>query len=285
MTAPTKLVVERKALLDALAGVIWLEALPLDEWPTRAPVTGTSVALSAADVAVIKRLAVAASDDWARPILRSVCIADGYAVATDSYRLVAASVSVTPKRPLLLPLEMVKVLPVAGAELVVGKATDGPVAWGDSAAGGWAWLVKGEYPNWQGLMPDPVAAPLVLDRAAFLAAVVRAEAVIGAVDHYHSIPLSLVPVAGGIAVGARFAGADLFDETLGLEAPAGVEPIALNPRFLVEMLKALDGPRVRLSVRGSFKPVLITNDGDDAGAFRVLMMPVRVDVGSMRRAS
>ena len=264
---------------------VWLEALPVDEWPTRATVTGATVVLTAGDVAVIRRLAVAASDDWARPILHSVSLADGYAVATDSYRLVAARISATPKRPLLLPLEMVKVLPGAGVELVVDKATDGPVAWGDSAAGGWARLVAGDFPHWEKLMPEPVAAPLTLDRAAFLAAVVRAEAVISAHDRYCATPLRLIPVAGGIALGARDHDGDIFDETLGLEAPAGVEAIALNPRFLVEMLKALDGDRVRLSIRDSLKPVLITDDAVDAGAFRVLMMPVRVDTAWMRKAS
>jgi hypothetical protein len=115
--------------------------------------------------------------------------------------------------------------------------------------------------------------------------VLRAEAVISAHDRYGGVPLSIIPVAGGISLSARYAGDYLFDETLGLEAPAGVESVALNPRFLVDSLKALNGDRVRLSIRDSLKPVLITNDGDNAGAFRVLMMPVRTEFGSVRKAS
>lgn len=248
---------------------VWFEALG-EEWPKRPPVTGETFTLTADDVATIKRASVAASDDWARPILHSVCLDDGHVVATDSYRLIAAAIKATPPRPLLLPTELVKVLPADGVDLTIGAEV---VGW----SGGRSRLVTGDYPHWQGLMPSPGPAPLVLDRKSFLSAVLRAEAVISSVDRYHATPITLKPVPGGISLGARDQGKDLFSDQVGrTDAGADPEPIACNARFLAAALASINAPRIRLSLYTPLKPFLITADSDDADTFRNLLMPVRI---------
>lgn len=248
---------------------VWFEALG-EEWPHRSPVEGETLALTADDVATIKRASVAASDDWARPILHSVLLADGHAVATDSYRLIAAAIKASPPRPLLLPTEMVKVLPVDGVDLTIGFDV---VGW----PGGRSRLVAGDYPHWKGLMPGPGPAPLVLDRRAFLSAVLRADAVISSVNRYGATPITLKPVPGGISLGARDQGKDLFSDEVGrTDAGADAEPIACNARFLAAALASIDSPRIRLSLYTPLKPFLITADSDDADTFRNLLMPVRI---------
>lgn len=245
---------------------VWLEALPADDWPTHSPLTGATFRLGADDVAKIKRASVVASDDWARPILHSVFLGDGYAVATDSYRLIAAAIKATPPRSLLLPTEMAKVLPDDGVELTLG---DDAVSW----TGGRGRLVAGEYPHWQNLMCDPSPAPLVLDRAAFLAAVLRADAVISA-TRLTGTPVVISPVHGGISIGARHDGKDLFSDQVGASGLG--EPIACNARFLAQALRSVESSRVRLSIFTPLKPFLITADTDDAETFRNLLMPVRI---------
>lgn len=248
---------------------VWFEALG-DEWPKRSPVVGETLALTADDVATIKRAAVAASDDWARPILHSVCLADGHAVATDSYRLIAAAIQATPPRPLLLPTELVKVLPADGVTLTIGADA---VGW----PGGRSRLVVGDYPHWQGLMPGHGPAPLVLDRGAFLSAVLRADAVISSVNRYGATPIILKPVPGGISLGAQDQGKGLFSDEVGrTDAGADPDPIACNARFLAAALASIDAPRIRLSLYSPLKPFLITADSDDADTFRNLLMPVRI---------
>lgn len=274
--------------VSAGSTTVWLEGLPVDAWPElwlpkEAGPKAEIVSLTAADVAAIRRVAVAASCDWSRPILRSICLADGYAAATDSYRLAAARISARPSRPLLLPLDAVRVLPDDAVDLTV----DGDFAsWGTAVAGGTTALQPGDFPHWRQLMPDPAAAPLVLDRAAFLAAVLRAEATLSVLDPSGAVPLLVIPVAGGIRLGARIGSRDIFaDESLDLPAP-GIEPFALNPRFLAEALRSHQGERVRLSMRDPIRPLLLTDDTDDVEAFRTLMMPVRVDAfASARKAS
>lgn len=261
----------KRPSVSAGSTTVWFDALPADLFPRWPEAGGTPVSLSAADVGVIKRLAVAASTDFARPILHAVCLADGWAAASDSFRLIAGRISATPERPVLLPLEAVRVLPDAGVELVVGAERS---AWD----GGYSRLVIGEFPHWQNLMPAPAAAPLVIDRPAFLAAVVRAEAVIAVTEGRAAAatPLRLVPVAGGIDLRARVGGDDLFGEELGLDAPSGLQPVAVNARFLADLLRAITGPQVRLSMRDALKPVLFTSDDDQADAFKALLMPVRI---------
>ncbi|MCA1571963.1 MAG: hypothetical protein LC798_16960 [Chloroflexi bacterium] len=256
----------------------WVDSLPADQWPRDVEVTADrTVTLTADDVAAIKRVAVAASQDWARPILCAVSVADGYAVGADSYRLLAARISVTPPRPLLLPLPVVKVLPVDGVDLAVGHDH---VRWGDDVAGGTAVLRVGEYPNWQTIMPTGGSDPLVIERAPFLAAVLPAVAA----RPNSAEPLRLVPVGGGIRLAAEYAGREVFADELDLGGPAtGV--LALNPRFLADLLRSCTTERVRLTIRDPFKPVKITDD-DDEPAMRALQMPVRVDwPKSHKRAS
>lgn len=248
---------------------VWFEALG-EEWPKRPPVVGETVTLTADDVATIKRAAVAASDDWARPILHSVCLADGHAVATDSYRLIAAAIKATPPRPILLPLETAKVLPADGVVLTIRAEV---VGW----SGGRSRLVTGDYPHWQGLMPGPGPTPLVLDRRAFLSAVLRADAVISSVNRYGATPITLKPVPGGISLGAKDHDKDLFSDRVGrTDAGADPDPIACNARFLAAALASIDAPRIRLSLYTPLKPFLITADSDDADTFRNLLMPVRI---------
>lgn len=244
---------------------VWLDPRSCD-WPTHAPVTGETIRLGADDVATIKRAAVVASDDWARPILHSVFVGDGYTVATDSYRLIAATIKAAPAKPILLPVELVKVLPTDGVELTVGGDA---VSW----AGGWSRLVTGEFPKWQPLMPAAAPAPLVLDRPAFLAAVLRAEAVIAA-SAGGGPPVVITPAPGGISLGARYNGEDLFSDQV--DGTAGGVPIALTARYLAQALRSIDSARVRLSIVDPLQPILITADADDADTFRHLLMPVRL---------
>jgi DNA polymerase III subunit beta len=279
---PVKITLDpKRPRLSSRKTTIWFDGLPAEGWPWPPVFTGQILTLTADDIATIRRVSVAACDDWARPILHAVCVADGFAVATDSYRLLAARISATPPKPVLLPLEAVKALPAEGCDLAVG---DTDCAWGDEHSGGRARLVAGDYPNWSPLMPSEIAAPLVIERAPFLAAVLRAEAVLATLGRYHATPLRLTKVAGGFALNAQHVNEDVFAEELSFDGP-GAESIALNPRFLVETLRSIPGDRVRLSIRDPLKPVLLTPDadGDD---YRALVMPVRTPEGYwVRRAS
>lgn len=269
----------KRPSVSAGTTTVWFDALPVDEWPTSAPTTGATLSLTAEDVASIRRVGAVASTDWGRPILNAVSVADGFAVATDSYRLLTARISAVASRPLLLPLAAVKVLPDDGARLTV----DGDrIAWSTDIGSGSARLIQGDYPKWAGLMVPHIASPLVINRQPFLAAALRAEAVTSLTNA--AVPLLITKVAGGISLSARYDGEDIFADELVFDGQPTAPPIALNPRFLAEVLASIPGDRVRLSVRDPLKPVLITPDSDD-DVLRALMMPVRVSESEMRRAS
>ena len=265
--------------LEAGSTSAWVDHFSADDWPKPHADDGEELILSAADVEAIRRVAVCASRDDARPILGAVSLADGFAVGTDSYRLSAARISATPPNPLLIPLRTVCALPCGPVVLRVARG----IQWGSAAQGGWSRLVEGDFPNWQVLMPT--AAPtysVVFDREGLAAAVGRAAALIGSVG---ATPLIIEHTAGGVRLGARDPGGDLFSESIDAAgAGDGTPLVAVNPELLLELLRSFGSRRVRVGITGPLKPLLITAEDDEDG-FRSLLVPVRVDSITTERAA
>jgi DNA polymerase III sliding clamp (beta) subunit (PCNA family) len=278
VTWPTK-AGQRIALSSDLTSA-WVDTYPPEEWPAAHEVTGNQLVLAADDVAAMKRVSASASSDDARPILSAVALAGGFAVATDSYRLSAARVSATPAAPVLVPARAVLVLPDTGVTLTIGA--DG-AQWGGPMDGGWSRLVDGEFPNWSMLMPKTMGYSVVFDREGLLGAVTRAEALIGP---HSGTPMVIERAAGGIRLGARDGDGDLFSETVpDSDADDDCPAVAVNPRFLVDLLRSFGSRRVRVGIQDPLKPLLITTEDGDPEAFRSLLMPVRTDWSSKVRAA
>lgn len=272
----------KRPSVTAGATTVWLDTLPADAWLMPASTEGDELVLTAEDIATIRRVAIVASNDWARPILRTIELANGTACATDSYRLSVGDLSVTPVRPVLLPLDVARVLPTDGVTLRVSADALG---WGTNADGGQAPLLvvdnKIGFPNWRPLFPtDDPAFTLSVERQPFLAAVLRAEAVVGSkrVD-----PLVIEQALGGIRLGVTNEGDNLFAESVaGVIATGSPISVAVNARFLAELLRSFTGNRVRIGIWDSLKPLFLANDDDDSQ--RSLLMPIRA-VEAKRQAA
>jgi DNA polymerase-3 subunit beta len=277
ITWPTK--AGQRIALSSGQTSAWLDTYPPEEWPAHEE-TGYELVLTADDVAAMKRVCASASTDGARPILAAVALADGFAAATDSYRLSAARISATPAAPVLLPASTVRVLPEAGVTLTVGATG---VQWGGPADGGWSRVVTGDFPDWAKLMPTTMGYSVVFDRESLLGAVIRAEALIGPRS---ATPMLIEQAAGGVRLGARDGDGDLFSEAvLGSEADDDCPAVAVNVGFLIGLLRSFGTSRIRVGITDPLKPLLITAEDGDPEAFRALLMPVRTSWNSKARAA
>lgn len=255
-----------------------LPAMPAEDWPAIPVVEGTELALSPTDVARIRQIAPAASHDDARPILTSIVLADGFAVATDSYRLAVARIGVWPSAPLLLPAAIAADLPVDGVTLTVDRAGS-RVAWSNGRDFHLAHLVEGDFPKWEQLIPGKPKAVAVAEREPLRRAAAQAVKTNAAMnqsshplrlergdDATLSVVLSSISPPGTLMTAA---------------APCrkvykAWQTIAFNAEFLADGLAMLGGDHVRIETIDPKKPALLRDDADKDGDLRYLLMPVRV---------
>ena len=267
-----------------------LPTLPLDEYPTLPAMPEVAGTLgSDAFAAAVGSVAVAAGRDDTLPVLTGVRVEiDGEDItlaATDRYRLAVRTLRWKPADPALEATALVPARTLAeaakaltaGAEVTLSLASGGT---GEGLLGlvgatrrMTTRLLDGEFPKYRSLLPDSSSATALVDTSALTEAVRRVSLVAT-----RTSPVRLSFSADGVVLEAG--GLDEAEAAEALPATFDGEPLTLafNPTYLLDGLGAIDSDEARLAFTGPTKPAVLTGktDGEGAGDYRYLLMPVRL---------
>jgi DNA polymerase-3 subunit beta len=262
-----------------------LKPLPAEEFPRVPAVEGDEVRFDAdALVGALRQVLPAASTDDNRPILTGVLLAaegEGLRlVATDSYRLAVVDlpgVSVLSSgKSVLVPsralAELSKALGDGGEITLRLGERDASFASADAGAGGIVLttrLIEGEYPNYQGLIPQNQPNRLAVNRDALIEALRRVKLL--ARD---ATPVRLQMSADGLELRAVTQDVGEGSESLDAQYTGEELTVAFNPDYLLAGVEAAGGDEVSLATIDSLKPAVVRNPTTDD--FLYLLMPVRV---------
>lgn len=261
-----------------------LKTLPADEFPRVAPVEGDEVRFDAdALVRALRQVLPAASGDDNRPILTGVLLAaedNGLRlVATDSYRLAVRDlpgVSVLSSgKQVLVPSRALAELSRSlggGGELTLRLGERDASFATASDTGGVVLttrLIEGEYPNYQGLIPQNQPNTLTVAREPLMEALRRVKLL--ARD---ATPVRLLMSADGLELKAVTQDVGEGSESLDAAYQGEDLTVAFNPDYLLAGIEAASGDEVTLSTMDSLKPAVVRTPSSDD--YLYLLMPVRV---------
>lgn len=249
-----------------------LRTFSLGDWPTWRVVEGRTVSLSGPDVAVLRRVIFAASQDEARPILTGVLFEGNSVVATDSYRLVIGTVEADLGEPAMLLAKSVRFLPAKMLEGELVEVTVGAheFAWEFDRLSVVTRRIKGEFPNYKPLIPK--AAGLnryTMSRADLIMAVKRAESVIPKRDR--TKPVRFQASDNELVVEANVADVGVVREPVDAQVEGMLMSFAFNPLYFRECLAALVGDTVTIQMLDALRPAMMVEHD-----LTVLLMPVRI---------
>lgn len=238
-------------------------------WPRFPALHAEAHELTPVQVELIRRVAHAASTDKGRPVLVGVHLDGDTARATDSFRL--ASV------PLDLGDDWAPItIPSHALAAVLGHADDLTIQADANAArltaGDTTWTTRlvdqeGGYPAFARLIRDESAHHLTVNREALVESVGRALTIDGDTS---AVRLGIVD--GDLVVTRRGLG-DSINDVLDITADSGgtIPDVAMDGRYLVDLLNAATGDEVTLEIEDELKPIVM-HDGEWVG----LIMPVRI---------
>lgn len=262
-----------------------LKPLPADEFPRVAAVEGDEVRFdSEALVGALRQVLPAASTDDNRPILTGVLMAaegEGLRlVATDSYRLAVVDmpgVSVMSSgKSTLVPSralgELSKALASGGEITMRLGERDASFAVTPDHTGSVSLttrLIEGEYPNYQGLIPQDQPNLLTVTREPLIEALRRVKLM--ARDN---TPVRLQMSSNGLEL--RAVTQDVGEGVESVDAAYTGEDltVAFNPDYLLAGMECVSGDEVTLATTDSLKPAVVRDPGSEN--FLYLLMPVRV---------
>lgn len=260
------------------AGATTLRCLPLEDFPTLAPLPDMVTCDLEGYVRAATAVLPACSQNELRPVLTGMLHETGplglTLVATDSYRLHTADVGTwagVSDRRYVVPGRAVKVaLGVAGRK-VAGRTfelglTDVESAWRIGNVIIVSRLIEGDYPNWQRLLPDNDAegvGVLTFETSAMLDALA-----IVAVTARDTNPVR-IELNGKVEL--RASSPDIGETTLPIAARWSGDDmsVAFNPTYLSDALKST-GASV-MYVHNAAKPCIAKGPGGTG-----LVMPVRM---------
>ncbi|HEX4903306.1 MAG TPA: DNA polymerase III subunit beta [Acidimicrobiales bacterium] len=261
-----------------------LRTLPADEFPRVATVEGDEVRFEAdALVGALRQVLPAASGDDNRPILTGVLLAAEERglrlVATDSYRLAVRDlpgVSVLSSGGhVLVPSRALAELSRSlgdGGELTLRLGERDASFASRSDTGGIVLttrLIEGDYPNYQGLIPQNQPNRLTVAREPLMEALRRVKLL--ARD---ATPVRLLMSADGLELKAVTQDVGEGSESLDAAYEGEELTVAFNPDYLLAGVEAASGEEITLSTMDSLKPAVVRTPASDD--YLYLLMPVRV---------
>ena len=255
-----------------------LRQLTLEDFPTLTDPGGSPDGLQVSGdelVRAIAQVAVAASNDDARPILTGVLFEANEGalrlVATDSYRLAVRDLpDVEPGNVGLVPVRGLRELGrTIGAEKIDVAVGEREATFISDRGALNVRLIEGAFPNYRQLIPDEYAHRLTVSKEAMMDAIDRASLV--AEDH---IPVRLQLSDGGVDVSVIRQEVGGTAERVEGTYSGEKMTIAFNPRYLSDGVAAIEDAEVVLEVLDSLKPGILR--GASSEDFLYLLMPVRL---------
>ena len=258
----------------------FLNAIPADEYPTPHEPEGESVTLQAGHLAEgLRQVVGAASTDESRPILTGVLLAaedQGLRlVSTDSYRLAFRDLPGTAVleqgQQVLVPSRSLQELTRALTEdaegtLVLAEQM-ASFSVGDFHLS--TRLIKGDFPDYQKLIPTEMPNVLTVDRQALQDAIRRVRLMAR-----ENSPIRLTMRAEGLEL--RAITQEIGEAVEGPRAKyeGGGLTGAFNPEYLMDGLEVTPGDEVSLQTRDGQRPAVLRST--ESTDFLYLLMPVRV---------
>jgi DNA polymerase-3 subunit beta len=279
---PVSLTVDGSAVvLTCATARFTLPVLPVDDFPAlpaAPPVVGTVDA--AAFAAEVARVALAASRDETVPVLATVRIElddDLTLVAIDRYRLAVGRLAWRPVAgvggaSVLLPArtvaDLARGLGHAGdLSLAVDPAQPGSMMFSGGGRRRAARTVDGTFVPYRSINPTSFGTRVEVSTAALTAAVNRV-ALVAEVQ----TPVRLALSAAGAAVSAGGGAGAGATEHVPVTLTGADVSLAVNPRYLLDGLKAVTAETVTLSIADAHRPVVL---GSPATPYTYTVMPVR----------
>lgn len=131
-------------------------------------------------------------------------------------------------------------------------------------------LIDARFPNYSDVIPKGNPHALVVDRLAFDQVLRRTMIVANEFTH----DVRLVLSGSEMQVSAHNTEQEKADESIGIEYSGPDIEIGFNARYIRDVLGALKGTHVTLSLKDGLSPVLIKQDTDSAESY--VIMPMRI---------
>jgi DNA polymerase III subunit beta len=237
----------------------------------------------------IDRVARAASRDETRPVLTGILVSVSEKklrmVATDSYRWSVRETQAdvgdakdfevnVPARALQ---EASRIIADAKPDQIAVFAAENQVVFGIGPVVLSSRMIDGQFPNYQQLLPESYEQEIRLDRSELMGVVRRVSLMA-----QRNAPLRLKFEEGSLTVAAQTPDVGEASEATPIGYTGEPLEIGFNPQFLQDGLETAEVDELVLKLISPLRPGLIeagaTDDGEDAGSFLYLIMPVRLNV-------
>lgn len=258
-----------------------LNDFPADEYPNPQVPTGHPVELKAEHLAeALNQVVGAASGDESRPILTGVLLAAEEGglrlVSTDSYRLAYRDLPgaelLEQGQHVLIPSRALQELARAltGADQVSLVLSEQMAVFDVGSFQLVTRLIKGDFPDYQKLIPTEMPNVLVVERQAIQDAIKRVRLMAR-----ENSPIRLTMGSDGLELRAVTQDVGEAVEQVDAEYQGSDLTVAFNPEYLMDGLEVTEGEKVVLQTRDAQRPAVLrsSTDGSD---YLYLLMPVRV---------
>lgn len=133
-------------------------------------------------------------------------------------------------------------------------------------------LITGDFMNYKSIMNDNKSSEFVVERKTLLEAIDRACLVSAADDT--KLPINLKNADDGVEITAK-SGIGELNEVIGTEIVGETFNIAFNPKYLLDILKAIPDDEVKLYLNGAMGPCTLRPVEDSEDQFLYLVLPMR----------
>lgn len=258
-----------------------IRTIASDEFPKLASPEGQQVTIEAASfVAALRQVVPAASSDDSRPILTGVLVTamdtgGVRLVATDSYRLAVRDLPGTSLletgQSVLVPSRALQEVArlVGDAESLVLEIGERDATFNVAGLSVTTRLIDGDFPNYEGLIPEKNPNRLTVSRAELLDAVKRVRLMA-----QESTPVRLNMTSDGLQLVAITQDVGEAHEQIDASYNGEELTVAFNAGYLLDGVEVAPGEEVHLDTIDALKPAVM-RAGDDEN-FLYLLMPVRV---------
>jgi DNA polymerase-3 subunit beta len=230
----------------------------------------------------IECTAFAAATDESRPVLTGVYVGIGpegvKLAAADGFRLakyVLGTESMQPRPDLIIPARAMRELAniIGDAEGAIKMATgDNQVVFETGATTLVSRLIDGQFPGFEKIIPEEHATRCLVDTRELAKAVKLAS-------HFALASQGILKVQvqekEGLTLSANAADVGDNQGTIGAMIEGRDNEIAVNVRFLADVLEAIETQQVALELMGAHSPLVLRPVGDDRYTHVIMPMSMR----------